>query len=788
MVGQPMGSLRRQTLTMVAAILACCVVVGYFVSDRIMDRSFREFEARDATQALERARILMRERMASLKKQARDYAVWRQTYDYMRSADSGYVEDNLPIDALQNFDMDFIALINVAGVPILALADPAALGAPGPELVPWTGTLRDELLSSDAVKMVSESADEVASGTLRFVGDQAYLIGISTILNNDGKGAVRGALVWARRLDQNRLGYLKEMAQAEFSIVPPPTGPPLRQVQFASNTVSAALPLTDEAGQSVAILKVTAPRALLAQNSMLQLLGLLNILGLTVIALPLAYLVFDRTVLRKVSALIADIVAVRKSPEQPLHLPRRGDDEIDRIAGEVNQLLDELRRSQNQLRHDAMHDALTGLGNRQALLMHLAASQAALSADRLPRFALLLIDLDNFKDINDLHGHLLGDEVLVRISHRLEASIAVADSAVRLGGDEFAVVLTSPTHASPDVFAQRLLSLIAQSIECGGQALQVQASIGILNIDARNLGDRPEDLLRKVDIAMYAAKHAGRNGYCYFNDALQRNLSERKALEQSLHEAMEHDSLEVWYQPIFNREGQFAGVEALSRWSLPGLGSITPDVFVPIAEELRTIHRLDMSVLRKAIAVLATLRTLEPAATLSVNCSAMTLMLPQIPTFVDELLRRHELPGSSLLLELTETVLARNERDLHAPMKALRALGVRFQIDDFGTGYSSLSRLHALPLDIVKIDRSFVAELGRGDDRICPSIIRLAHSLNMQVTAEGVETIYQRDALVDLGCDFLQGYWYCRPLPSAELLAKLHKPGSLGVRRGGPIG
>jgi diguanylate cyclase (GGDEF)-like protein len=497
-------------------------------------------------------------------------------------------------------------------------------------------------------------------------------------------------------------------------------------------------------------------------------------IGVSLLALPIGFFIIDRMVLRRVELLIGDVSHIRDQPEKMLRLPDRGGDELGRVSAAVNELLDELDRSQGQLRYDALHDSLTGLGNRQLLLDSLAVAQARQAAGVLPRFSLLLLDLDGFKDINDLHGHLVGDRILKMVADRLTGSIRIGDTATRLGGDEFAMLIQSSDSANSEGLAKRLLTLIAQPLKYETRTLQVFVSIGILDVTSCPNGDTPDDLLRRADMSMYAAKHAGRNGYRYFSDDMQIALSERKALEGELRLALERDELEVWYQPVLSGiQDRIVSVEALSRWTHKQRGIIHPAMFVPLAEEMHIIPTLDQMVLRKACQLLPQLRRINPDLTISVNLSVLTLMQPEIAEFIAGLLRENDLPGSALLLEVTETALARNEKDLRAPMATLRHLGVRFQIDDFGTGYSSLSRLHLLPLDIVKIDRSFVAELEHGDDRMCQAIIRLAQLLEMSVIAEGVESHTQRDSLIRLGCDEMQGFLYSRPVTAATLLEKI---------------
>ena len=766
-----MGSLRRRTLSMVAAILACSVVAGYFLSQWVMDKSFREFESRDALQALERGRILMAEQIAGARQQVQDYGFWTVTYNFMVDRDPAYVSDNYSTDSMRNLQTDFVALLDTDFEVAMALADPQSLGQAGDSLVEWQGPLRDRVLGDPLIRQLVKGAD--TSSTLMFLHGEPYVIGVSSVLDSHSEGPSRGALIFVRHLNPRQIQHLQKLTQSGFVLAPFQSGAAQGTVHFHDNGITASLPLADQAGTPIAVLTSSGPRALSAQSTTLRRIVLFNSLGMTLIALPLAFLIFDRMVLAKVSALVEEIARVRQFPDAARRLPEHGDGDLDRISSEVNRLLEEVAVSHGKLRHDALHDSLTGLGNRQLLLDSLALAQARLASGKLSRFALLLLDLDGFKDINDLYGHSAGDQVLSTLANRLTAGLRGGDMAVRLGGDEFALLTEPASGDNLDHLAQRILALVAQPLDCDGRPLEVRSSLGILDVQSAEGNDAPEDLLRKADIAMYAAKQSGRNGYRYFNEAMQKGLSERKALEDDLRAALDRDVLEVWYQPLFDtRTNSMVGVEALSRWPHPERGLIAADMFVPMAEELRIVSRLDLAVLRKACHFLERLRARDLDLTVSVNLSVLTLVLPNLTTLVADLLVEHRLPGSALLFEVTETALARNERDLRDPMTTLRALGIRFQIDDFGTGYSSLSRLHLLPLDIVKIDSSFVAKLDEGDERMCQAIIRLAHHLEMQVVAEGVETAAQRDSLVRIGCDQIQGFYCGRPVPGDALLSQ----------------
>jgi diguanylate cyclase (GGDEF)-like protein len=434
-------------------------------------------------------------------------------------------------------------------------------------------------------------------------------------------------------------------------------------------------------------------------------------------------------------------------------------------------MLEDLSDSHTRLQHEAFHDHLTGLGNRRLLLKELDDAFRAVKSRHIEGFTLLLMDLDDFKDINDLYGHLAGDQVIKVIAERLGGCTRSPDIAVRLGGDEFAVLIRNSRTQSCERHAEILLDALTRPIIWDGITLGVKASIGIVTADASaDPGSNPIDWLRKADIAMYASKNRTKNGYLVFHADLESSLSERKRMESELSIMIGAESSEIWMQPILKQsDGSLFALEALSRWFHPVLGEISPLTFIRMAEDTKLIDRFDRSVIRRCCALIAGLRLRHPELYLCINVSALTLMEPDFSAFIARQIRLHSIPDGALMLEITETVLASDEAALLNGIRAIRQLGVRFLIDDFGTGYSSLSRLNALPLDFLKIDGSFLTALDNGQDTICKTIIRMAHSLGMQVIAEGVETEAQRRRLAELACDYLQGYHFAKPMDSRQL-------------------
>ncbi len=460
------------------------------------------------------------------------------------------------------------------------------------------------------------------------------------------------------------------------------------------------------------------------------------------------------------------------------------------VALRSSELLEQLRREVSVRQHQAYHDTLTGLPNRVMFTERLAET---LSGGGPGKVAVMFIDLDGFKEVNDTLGHVTGDAILREVAHRLTPFSGRDDLVARLGGDEFALLLaTAPDDIDIEAAADQVLATVKRPLAVEGLLLDVRASIGVAVSPERGRHRDATNLMRHADVAMYLAKAAG-GGVRFYDPAEDRSTLRRLTLATELRRAIEKEGLEVWYQPVVKLgTGEVLGCEALLRWSHDQFGPIAPVEFIPVAESAGLIDPLTWWVLDQALAQLATWRQFLPELSVAVNLSARSLTSPDVPERVERSLLRSGLTAEALTLELTESSMMADPLVSQKAMHNLRDLGVNLSIDDYGTGFSSLSRLKDLPFKELKIDRSFVKEMmhDKGDEAIVRSTIELARSLGRTVTAEGVEDKHTLDELARLGCHAAQGYYLARPLPAPEcetwLTAFTRFPGtiaSFGARR-----
>lgn len=492
---------------------------------------------------------------------------------------------------------------------------------------------------------------------------------------------------------------------------------------------------------------------------------------------------------------------ITRSRDYSLRAERLSRDEVGSLVDDFNEMLNQIQIRDKELRdaqehleekvqertreladlahryeHQAYHDSLTGLANRITFDHRLTDG-----ISHIKRFggslSVLFLDLDRFKMINDTLGHDIGDKLLQEVARRLKSCLREDDTLARLGGDEFAVLLLDTSPQGTGDVAAKVIDAVCQPMQLDGHALVMTTSVGVsLYPDD---GDDAGTILKNADMAMYRSKDQGRNQLTFFSSDMNSRVERRLVLENKLRDAIENDRFYLCYQPKWDVQSlALVGVEALIRWNDPQEGTIAPGEFIAIAEECGLIENIDRWVLQRACRELLELfdgRDIN--VQLSVNFSPLHFSRNRICDEIDAVLKQTGFPNHCLELEITESLIGPGVQNVMEQLRDIRKLGVEISIDDFGTGYSSLSRLKQLPLNTLKIDRSFVNDLSEDEDskNLVKTIITLAHNLNLKVVAEGVETELQQEFIKNHDCDVVQGYLFGRPMVKSEL-AKLLKP------------
>jgi diguanylate cyclase (GGDEF)-like protein len=481
----------------------------------------------------------------------------------------------------------------------------------------------------------------------------------------------------------------------------------------------------------------------------------------------------DQELLAFVALQIATSLHRRRSAQFLLQAYNQLEERVAERTAELREQIHEREQVQHQLRHEVMHDALTGLPNRGQLHDRLEQVLARLHAQPESRCALLYLDVDRFKVINDSLGHLAGDDFLRQIGRRLQSCVRDPDLVARVSGDEFAILIENdsvderglPTVAS--AVAERVLQRLSAPLRVASRLLDPSASIGVAVGDGSYL--RADDLIRDADTALYRAKSLGRKRWELFDDSLQRSAVDVLTLEIELRQALQYDQLEPWFQPIVRlADGAVVGHEALLRWNHPQRGVLRPGEFLHVAEDSGLIEAIDWRIFKRSCALKA---QCSDDGYLSINVAPRHLLRDNFATRLLGLLERTGLAPEHLLIEVTEGSLLDEPDRVRAVLEQLQAHGIGVALDDFGTGYSSLSYLHTFPLRVLKIDRTFLAALDQQDNSgaVIAAVLALARALGMDVVAEGIETETQRRALIELGCEFGQGYLFGYPAPRSPI-------------------
>lgn len=722
-----------------ASVLVAGVIFG------VLTHLFDAFEREQAQGELDRVQAVLLSDMQSLSEMVQDYAVWDDTHRAARGLVPSYMDDNFTQSSLRNLRVQAVVLFdrNAQAVGVRQV---------------WAGELLTELKDDWAAAMASVADCSGPTSRMVWMGTQPLMLAQSAVLPTSGMADPQGCMVFARSMEAGYFAAAQAFTGVEATLL---QRAPVPRAQWVVSTgtwyAESPLPGLDGAIQTVhqsdASLQRTPIMAWLA-------LGLVLIAGL---AVGSVYALVMHRVVRRLRHAVQLANAQRHDPPHTATWPADKADEIGALEHSLNQLVDEA--SQHAV-HSAAHDSLTGLLNRMGLEERLLGLGLVAGDKRQSLVCLMLLNLDHFKTINDGFDHGLGDDLLRHVARQLGQSVRPSDVVARTGGDEFALLLQGLEREPFLLLAERVLSSVRVPMVRDGASVSTTASLGLAFSDVAHT---PSDLLRHADLAMHQAKRNGRDTHVVFDMPLLRDAERRSRLLQALRRTLDTEGMDVAFQPVVDvLSRQVVSMEALARWTLEGK-AISPGEFIPLAEEAGLIGRLGMQVLNRSCVALSRLRAQGHDLTCSVNLSIRQFSESDLLHEVPAVVSAHGLPVSAIRLEITESMVGEPTQSMLGTLRALHGLGYQFLLDDFGTGQSSLHRLQTLPIHTIKIDRSFVLPLDRGDQVMVKSVIALAQALHMDVVAEGVDSQKQLDQLVALGVSRIQGFLTARPMSLADL-------------------
>ena len=741
----------RKQLLITASLAALAITAGVFVVARqVLFHSFATIEREQAKLSIERVRKALESDVDQLDSTTADYALWNDAHDFLVGTGNGprFIASNFTGETLSSLRVQLVWITDVDGRTVVSLTSRNADGGLKPIPAEVLGVLQ-----SDAPLLVSGGHSPAQPLRLLRVPNGILAFAALHVLRTDRSGPAAGTLVFGRYLDDSVMTRVAETSQSPVHFMPlderrkPDSSAPQAVIDWLSAPAEDVLVETD------------GPRILGSYTLLRDIEGR----PLAVLATSVkrdALMLGEQTITYIVAGLLfcfAVLVALL------LTLLNRG---LRTRAVAQREWL----AQQRKLSRLARRDVLTGLPNRLHLQKLLPRLLARASKDGT-RLALLYMDLDHFKHVNDSLGHGSGDRLLTTIARRLRASVAAHDVVIRMGGDEFLVIATLlPEAEVVNTIADRIQSVLQMPQDLDGVTMSITPSIGI-SVYPED-GTDPEQLLKHADIALYHAKDQGRGNHQFYTPEMNTRLRERLELERALKQALENKELYIEYQPCFDLQTlRPVSLEALLRWRTANGELVPPSRFIPVAEQSALIVQIGDWVLRRVCEQLAEWqRTHVPLVPVSVNISVRQLEHTQLATVVTQLAQEVGIDANLLNFEITESAAMQNSQQYMGALQALRNLGSRILIDDFGTGYSSLSYLKHLPIDTLKIDRAFVRDMAQdaNDAAIVRAIAAVAKSLGLQLVAEGIESAEQLECLRKLDCESGQGF-YLSPPVSAEL-------------------
>ena len=756
-------SLARKSLFALSILMLVHLVFGVALLMLLIAPAFNRLERSVAEENLDRVNGMLRAEIEVLEQTNADWSHWDAMYRFAVGRNPNFEADHMTDNLAGTLGISWFFAQDNKGNTLATRSDQ---------------NLNAETVDTDL--LLFDHEDEKRSGLLK-IGPHLYLISSLPILDSTKIGTPAGSLTLAKRINDAFIEKIERRFAIEFDVINDIVATDIEST-CPTNYRCDSRYLTDAFGDPVATIMVYTSRDLfrLGQDGLNLVLGLLAVSG--VLYLVFTWILLRKLVLVRLERLASHIRAIANSGDLTRRLTGQGDDEIGAVAQDLNLMTDNLERADKRIRYLAYHDVVTGLSNRRSLNELLRGALA--KPEEHQNLAVFFIDLDRFKIVNDTLSHAIGDKLLANVATRLRESTATHSSGepgflARVGGDEFIIVFFENLSVNQCCgIARSIIEKLEEPYFIDDEKLQISASIGISAYPKDS--NTADSLIKQADIAMYRAKESGGGSYHVYNSALDAAYHERIQLDRELSLALERNQFELFYQPQVDfGAGRVVGCEALIRWRHPDLGLIPPNEFISMAEENGTISDIGRWAILEAC---RQIREWSDAGLgefkIAVNVSPKQFRRGGLVSGIRNAMDLYGVPGQLLTVELTESSVMQHPEEVVKTLKRLKTMGLSISMDDFGTGYSSLSYLRRLPIDTIKIDRSFVVDMvhNHEDRALVSTIIALGKNLNRQVIAEGVESMEQVALLKNEGCNTMQGYFFGKPVPAKEFVQLLETP------------
>ncbi len=780
-------SLRWKAALLIAFIITPLSILLSFLVKNLIEYRFFQMEQQQAMESLSTFEQTLNLEVERIDRTAGDWAFWDSTYQFASDLNNAYIEENLGYDSFLVLGIDTFLIFDIEGnleysraydfnLEEIVAVNPAILKS-----IAYHQSVFDNYSTSNNPKGIFA------------VGDQVFLFSAKPILRSDQQGPQRHFMVMGRILDQELVSSLREITHLDASVIS------FNQMNLDDQwrqaksqllggsdhyivpdglTLTAYSKMDDFTGAPASIIRIDNYRELLleAQNINKTFIILFLLFGLILGALIIHSI--DTRIISRIKTVNSGLESIRDLGDLSKRIKLPGNDELTILAAGINATLDQLEKSAGELQkqkdklsYEATHDSLTGFVNRSSFNQELSTILAHSTTPPSSQAAVLFLDLDGFKIINDSFSHQVGDQILIIFGDRIRKCIGDHHTLARLGGDEFAILihpLESPNEAT--LVAQKILDQMTIPFEYDQRRIFLSVSIGIAFTESHK---KPEDVLRDADLAMYRAKTNGKARYEIYDQEMHSTLLNRLQLDLDLRNGIQNHEFHSVFQPIINLEnGQICGIEALVRWKHPVRGIVPPDQFIPVMEENGLILPMTEIVLMNALRNLKLWHEIcSPGFFVSVNIPTVLLRDNLFIQLVKNQLNTSGISPANLHLEITESGMIQDYEITSKNIDDLKAIGVHFSIDDFGTGYSSLSYLRRLGAHTLKIDRAFIADLETSSDgrSIVAAIVAIGQKLDMDIVAEGIENQKQLEILKVQKCNKAQGYLFSPPVEAQKI-------------------